>query len=74
MSLVAHNKLFYCFTHFSNCHLKIYAIKLKLVLCPVTGTKKIHVNLVWPGVLGIQEFVCLFLIKHTECTSKLHIF
>ena len=40
VSLVAHNKLFYCFTHFSNCHLKIYAIKLKLVLCPVTGTKK----------------------------------
>lgn len=68
MSLVAHNKLFYCF------HLKIYAIKLKLVSCPVTGTKKIHVNLVWPGVLGIQEFVCLFLIKHTECASKLHIF
>lgn len=48
--------------------------KLKLVLCPVTGTKKIHVNLVWPGVLGIQEFVCLVLIKHTECASKLHIF
>ena len=39
-----------------------------------SGTKKIHVNLVWPGVLGIQEFVCLVLIKHTEYVSKLHIF
>ena len=57
VSLVAHNKLFYCFTHFSNCHLKIYAIKLKLVSCPVTGTKKYM--LIWSGQ-GFWVFRNLF--------------
>lgn len=51
VSLVAHNKLFYCF------HLKIYAIKLKLVSCPVTGTKKYM--LIWSGQ-GFWVFRNLF--------------